>query len=168
MGRFGLTGEQLARQLKFEQQIRDLVWGTGPVREYQASWIPERLFACAEEAQCYDELVSHATRNTILQATTEAVKHARAGASARDAVTCVADRFRLTAEDEVDVERCVVAMTTAVRVRATSGVAIGWVRPRGDGSWEMGHDRWGKADYVYSNREAAVNRVRKADNGGGF
>lgn len=129
---------------------------------------PTRVFACAVEAECYDSLVTQATRGTLLHAATEAVKLARSGMSAIDAVLNISDRFKLDTWDAGTLEMCVRSIVEPVRVRAHSGVAIGWVRPKGDGSWTMEHDRWGKADYVYSTKEAAMNRVRRADEGGGF
>lgn len=108
--------------------------------------------------------VSPSASLLVRHATTVAIDLARVGISPQDAVSHVSVRFALTPDEATACEARVQAATTPQRVRARSGVAIGWARP-GVRGWKAEHDRYGVLDGVWATAELAVAAVRRADGG---
>lgn len=110
--------------------------------------------------------VAPSSKLLVRHAADIAVDLVRVGISARDAASHVRTRFALTAPEETAVETLLRAATERKRVRALSGVAIGWAEPQERG-WIGRHDRWGTLPGTWSTADAAVEAVRRADVKGG-
>jgi hypothetical protein len=103
----------------------------------------------------------------LRHATDEAIRFARAGMSPNEATESVSDHFQLTFEDRVEVESRVRHATEPHRVRAHSGVAIGWVKPGSSGMFLAVHDKFGPGNWSVSPADAHL-AVLRADNEAGW